>query len=228
MLKINKICLEENIRLSKISIGEHSFGNASVRESKNSFYIKPSGVNVKKIKIKDYPLIDVNTSKVINKSNLKPSVDMLTHLEIYKNFNNIKSIAHAHSLYATAWAQSGKSIPLLGTTHADFWKNEVPIVRFPSKKEMKNYELNTGKIICGLIKKKRINLENCPGILVSGHGPFSWGTTYTKAVTNLILIETIAKMAFISKKIGIKKKIPKYISNLHYNRKNSKKKYYGQ
>ena len=94
MLKINKICLEENIRLSKISIGEHSFGNASVRDSKNSFYIKPSGVNVKKIKIKDYPLIDVNTSKVINKSNLKPSVDMLTHLEIYKNSNHFLYAKH--------------------------------------------------------------------------------------------------------------------------------------
>ncbi len=225
---IEKICISENQRLSKFGLSEHSFGNVSIRFNKILFYIKPSGIDVKKLKLGNCPLIDINSGKVVNNSKFKPSVDTPTHLEIYKKFDSIKSISHCHSLFATAWAQSSKPIPLLGTTHADFWRNEIPIVKYLKKKQMTKYELNTGKVICKKIINNNIDVKTCPGILVSGHAQFSWGTTYKKAVNNSNLIEYVAELAFLSLNIGVKKKIPSHISNFHFDRKNSKKKYYGQ
>ena len=226
--KIEDICIKENIKLAKLGLSEHSFGNVSIRANDDLFFIKPSGVKVNKLKKGQCPLINIKTGKVVNRSVLKPSVDTPTHLEIYKNFKNIKSISHCHSMYATAWAQASRSIRLLGTTHADFWKNDIPVVEYLKKKEMKKYELYTGKLICKKIKDEKINIDTCPGLLVSGHGQFSWGNAYVKAVINSNLIEYIARIAYAAIKIGIKKKLPKYISKFHFDRKNSKKKYYGQ
>tara|TARA_B100000427_G_C15344487_1_gene522674 strand:- start:51 stop:743 length:693 start_codon:yes stop_codon:yes gene_type:complete len=226
--KIENICIKENVKLAKLGLSEHSFGNVSIRVNNDLFFIKPSGVKVNKLKNGDCPLISIKTGKVLNKSALKPSVDTPTHLEIYKNFKNIKSISHCHSKYATSWAQASKSIPLLGTTHADFWEKDIPVVKFLKKNQMKKYELYTGKLICKKIKNEKINIYTCPGLLVSGHGQFSWGNNYLKAVINSNLIEYVAHMAYASIKIGIKKKLPKYISKFHFDRKNSKKKYYGQ
>lgn len=225
---IEKICIRENIRLTKMGLKDHSFGNVSIKINDNLFFIKPSGVNVSKVKIGQCPIISIDDGKVYGKNRLKPSVDTATHIEIYKKFSNIKSVSHCHSLYATAWAQSSKPIPLLGTTHADFWEKEIPLVRHIKKNELINYEMNTGKLIIQKLKKNKINPSVCPGVIVSGHGQFAWGNEFNKAVSNSKLIEFVAKTALVSLQIGIKKKLPKYISDFHYSRKHSKKKYYGQ
>ena len=145
-------------------------------------------------------------------------------MEIYKKFNKIKSIAHNHSTYATAWAQCGKSIPLLGTTHADYWKNDVPIIKYLSKKDLnQNYEKNTGKIIIKTLKSKNLNPYDCPGVIVAGHGPFTWSTNKNDSVLNAEILEFVAKTAYLSTLIKIKTRLPKYISNKHYQRKHGKK-----
>ena len=136
-IKFEKICIKENIKLSKSGLQDHSFGNVSVRVDKNHFYIKPSGFNVKKLKIGDCPLISIKSGKVIKNERLNPSVDTPTHQEIYKKFSQINSIAHCHSKYATSWAQACKPIPLLGTTHADYWPGDIPLVKFIKKKKFK-------------------------------------------------------------------------------------------
>jgi L-ribulose-5-phosphate 4-epimerase len=226
--KIENLCIKENIKLSKLGLKDHSFGNVSVRVNKDLFFIKPSGVDVKKLKNGDCPLISISTGKVIKNKRLKPSVDMPTHMEIYKTFKNIKSISHCHSKYATAWAQTSKPIPLLGTTQADFWQNYIPLVDHVNIKQLKNYELNTGKLICKKVLTEKIKPEVCPGLIVAGHGQFSWSNKIDKSVANSKLIEFIAETSFISLSIGLNKKLPKYISKFHFDRKHSKKKYYGQ
>ena len=226
--KLEKICIKENIKLSKFGLGDHSFGNVSIRIDKNHFYIKPSGYNVKKLKIGDCPLISIKTSKVVKNKKFKPSVDMPTHLEIYKRFKTINSIAHCHSKYATSWAQASRPIPLLGTTHADFWSGDVPLVKYIKKKFLNKYESITGKLICNKLIKDKIDPKVCPGLLVAGHGQFSWSTSTEKSVSNSQLIEFVAETAYATLIIGKNKKIPSYISKFHFDRKHSKKKYYGQ
>lgn len=226
--KLEKICIKENIRLSEFGLQDHSFGNVSIRINKNHFYIKPSGYNVKKLKIGDCPIISIKSGKVIKNKKLKPSVDMPTHLEIYKKFTKINSIAHSHSKYATSWAQASKPIPMLGTTHADFWSGAIPVVNFIKKKFLNKYEAVTGKLICDKLIKEKINPYVCPGVLVAGHGQFSWSISSEKSVSNSQLIEFVAETAYATLVIGKDKKIPSYITKFHFDRKHSKKKYYGQ
>ena len=195
----------------------------SIRIDKNHFYIKPSGYNVKKLKIGDCPLISIKTSKVVKNKKFKPSVDMPTHLEIYKRFKTINSIAHCHSKFATSWAQASRPIPLLGTTHADFWSGEIPLVKYIKKKFLNKYELITGKLICEKLIKEKIDPRVCPGLLVAGHGQFSWSNSTEKSVSNSQLIEFVAETAYATLIIGKNKKIPSYISKFHFDRKHSKK-----
>lgn len=227
-LKIAAECILQNKELIKKKLVIHNFGNVSLRIDKEHFVIKPSGAKLAKLKPQDMPIINIKSGKKV-KGNLKPSTDTPTHLEIYKKFNNINSIAHNHSIYATAWAQSSKSIPLMGTTHADYWKNEVPIVEFLSLKDLKqDYEKNTGKLILKTLDRKKLNAYTCPGVIVAGHGPFTWGSENSSAVINAEILEFVAQTTFQSFLLKIKKKLPKYISRKHYQRKHGKKAYYGQ
>ena len=227
-LKIAKECIYQNKELVNKKLVIHNFGNVSLRIDKEHFVIKPSGAKLAKLKPQDMPVVNIKSGKKI-KGNLKPSTDTPTHLEIYKKFDNINSIAHNHSNYATVWAQSSKSIPLIGTTHADYWKNEVPIVKFLSLKDLKqNYEKNTGKLILKTLQRKKLNAYTCPGVIVAGHGPFTWGTDNKSAVMNAEILEFVAQTTFQSFLLKIKKKLPKYISKKHYQRKHGKKAYYGQ
>ncbi len=226
--KVAKECLKQNRLLVEKKLIIQNFGNVSLRLDNDHFIIKPSGVNLYKIKVNDMPVVNIRKrSKIFGK--LKPSSDTETHLEIYKKYKNIKSVTHTHSTYATGWAQTGKSIPLLGTTHADFWEKDIPNVKFLTKNKVVNdYEKNTGKIIIETLNKLKLNAYNCSGVLVMGHGPFVWSDKIDGSIKNAEALEFIAKLAFISNQLKIKKKLPRYISNKHYYRKHGKKAYYGQ
>ena len=118
---------------------------------------------------------------------------------------------------------------MIGTTHADFWKDEVPVVDFLSLKDLNdNYEKHTGKLILKTLQDKKLNAYTCPGVIVAGHGPFTWGSQYNSSVINAEVLEFVAKTTYLSTVIKIKKKLPKYISNKHYLRKHGKNAYYGQ
>jgi len=226
--KFKKNCLQSNkdILIKKLAI--QTFGNASQRINENLFVIKPSGINLKKIKSNDLVIIEIDSGKKI-KSKLKPSSDTETHRILYKKFSNIKGIAHAHPTFLTSWAQTGKSIPNLGTTHSDYWHKEIPITNDLKNNEIKrNYEYNTGKAIINMLTKKKLKPENCPGVLSKFHGAFAWGTSSDEAVKNLEAMEFTAELAFYTTIIGNKKKISKNLIDKHFFRKHGKSKYYGQ
>ena len=226
--KIVKECVDQNKLLKKKKLTIQTFSNVSIRLNDNYFTIKPSGVSPEEIILKKCPIIRVSDGKKIAGS-YKPSTDTPTHRALYKKFREIKSIAHTHSKYVTAWAQSGKSIPIYGTTHADYWKSEIHVTNFISKKELKkNYEANTGNLIAETLRKKKLSPFDCPGIIVAGHGGFSWGTNNKDAVKISELMEFIAELAYFTEQIKVKKKLPKYISKKHFERKFGKKSYYGQ
>lgn len=226
--KYKKACLKSNNLLISKKLTIQTFGNVSQRINTDFFIIKPSGVNLKKTKIDDMVLIDIKTGKKIN-SKLKPSSDTETHRILYENFPDINGIAHTHSRFLTSWAQAGKSIPNLGTTHSDYWRSFIPITNDLQRSEIKkNYELNTGKAIINLLKKKKIDHKNCPGVLSRYHGAFAWGDSAEIAVNNLEAMEFIAELAFYTSIIGYKKKVSKNLVDKHFFRKHGKKKYYGQ
>ena len=219
--------LNLNKKLVTLGLQINTFGNASIRY-KNFCIIKPSGAKLKKIKYSDMSVVNIENNIII--SGKKPSVDLNTHLQIYKNYSGINSIIHAHSIYATSWAQSKKSIPCYGTTHADYYFGEIPITMPLSYKQVKkNYEYETGKSIVSKITKLKINPLNIPGILVSSHGPFAWGSSSKEALKNAQAVEYIAKLAFNTKVINKKiNNISKFLQKKHYKRKIGPSSYYGQ
>ena len=223
-----KECLELNRQLIELGLAFQTFGNLSLRLDKEHFTIKPSGIDLKKVSSNDFPVVRIKDLKIVD-GKLKPSSDTPTHTRIYREYKNIVGVAHTHSIYATSWAQACKEIPILGTTHSDFFNLPIPVTNKLSKDQVKkNYELNTGNEIIKSLKRKKISPEFCPGILVANHGPFSWGKTPSETIQNMQSIEFIAKSAYLSIKINPKSRIAKDLINKHFTRKHGKKSYYGQ
>ena len=227
-MDIRKKLLISNKKILKKKLAIQNFGNVSVKQGK-IFYIKPSGINLNILKYSEFPKVHIYKDTNIQNKYL-PSTDTPTHKKLYSEYNEIGSIVHTHSLYATAWAQAIRPIPCLGTTHADFSISEIPVTRKLKKNEIENnYELNTANVIIERFKKLRLNIFDCPGIIVANHGPFAWGKNLEDALKNAELIEYISKLAiltnFINPEIRI---ISKNLHKKHFLRKHGKESYYGQ
>ena len=228
MKLIQKNCHVANISLAKSSLVIHSFGNISSRIDDKYFTIKPSGANLNILKHTDYPIIRISDNKII-KGKLNPSTDTPTHCLLYKKYPEIGGIAHTHSKFATAWSQAKKSIPILGTTHADYSQKNIQVTN-PLKKNqiIKNYEKNIGNSIIDCLKKSKIKPLECPGILVANHAPFSFGINANQAFKNAEILEYIAELAYLSLQINSKSKIDINLIKKHFFRKHGPSSYYGQ
>lgn len=223
-----EVC-KANIELHKSGIVLYTWGNVSgIDREKGLMVIKPSGVEYDIMKPEDMVVVDLDDGHVVE-GNLKPSTDLPTHLELYKSFRNIKGVAHSHSIHAVAFAQAGRAIPILGTTHADYGCTEIPCTRRMTREEVgQDYELNTGKVITDCINEKGIGADDITGVLVHSHGPFTWGSDPMDAVRNMVILETIAEMAFKTLQLNPDAAIDDYLVEKHYHRKHGKDAYYGQ
>jgi L-ribulose-5-phosphate 4-epimerase len=206
-----------NLDLVKQGLVIFTWGNVSgIDREKGLVVIKPSGVSYDDMKASDMVVVDLETGKVVE-GDLNPSSDTPTHLVLYKAFPNIQGVVHTHSTYATAWAQAGKDIPNIGTTHADYFYKDIPCTADMTEEEVKgNYELETGNVI---VKRfEGINPDHTPGVLVKNHGPFSWGTSPDNAVYNAKVMEQCAKMAFVSFVVNPETTMNPLIVEMHYTR----------
>lgn len=149
----------------------------------------------------------------------RPSSDTATHLALYQRYPSLGGVVHTHSTHATAWAQAGMAIPALGTTHADYFFGDIPCTRALSEEEVQGeYELNTGKVIIETLGE--VEPLHTPGIVVYQHGPFTWGKDAHDAVHNAVVMEEVARMAWIARGInpGLNP-IDDYLMNKHFMRK---------
>ena len=226
---LKKDVLEANLELNRKGIVIYTWGNVSGLDSSGEIMaIKPSGISYESMKHTDIVLVDVASGTVVD-GQRKPSSDTNTHLVLYRNFKDIKGIAHTHSINAIAFAQAGRSIPALGTTHADYFYGEIPCTRVLDEQEVFNdYEYNTGAVIAETFNEKNISPVEVPGVLVNQHGPFAWGKDVFDAVHNAVVLEVVAEMAMKTELLGGKSPLPQYILDKHYFRKHGKNAYYGQ
>jgi len=218
-----------NIELFNSGLIISTFGNVSEKlehEGVTYVAIKPSGVSYQKLLPKDIPILNISGEHIDGV--LRPSSDTPTHLYLYQQMPNVGGITHTHSTHATAWAQSGKSIPIFGTTHADYGYRSVPCTRELSIAAIENdYEKNTGVEIVDYLKIN--NHLDANMVLVRHHGPFTMGNSGSDAVHNAILLEEIAKIAFITMQLNPQSlEISEHLISKHYSRKHGPKKYYGQ
>lgn len=221
--------LDANLELVKKGLVILTWGNASeIDRQSGVIAIKPSGVAYDKMTIDDIVVVDLS-GKIID-GKLNPSSDLPSHIELYKAFSDIGGVVHTHSTYATAYAQSGQSIPCFGTTHADYFYGEVPCTRELTKGEIAtNYEKNSGLVIVENFAKSDRDFSACPAVLIKNHAPFTWGKTAMKAVENSYVLEQVAKMAILTKQINISAlSASQDLQDKHYFRKHGKNAYYGQ
>lgn len=217
---------EANLRLPESNLIILTWGNVSGFDRDSGLLaIKPSGVQYSEMRVDDIVICDLDGNIVEGK--MKPSSDLNTHIELYRNFDGISGICHTHSRYASAWAQALRDIPAIGTTHADYFYGNIPCTRILSADEVdSDYERNTGRVICETFKN--IDPQAVPAVLVASHGPFTWGESAARAVENSIVLEEIAQMAAISFSLGDIKNMDRYLLDKHYLRKHGKDSYYGQ
>lgn len=218
---------ECNMELFNQHLVIKTFGNVSCFDKdKGVFVIKPSGVPYNELNPDKMVVIDLDNTIVEGK--LNPSSDTKTHIVLYNNFSDIGGIAHTHSTYAVAWAQAGISIPILGTTHADYMARDIPCTVVMSDKAIAgDYEVETGNLIVETFKT--MQYSEVQMVLVANHGPFTWGVTAGQAVYNSVMLEELAKMAYLSLQINPQaKRIKNTLIRKHYNRKHGKNAYYGQ
>ena len=219
--------LKANLELPKRKLVTYTWGNVSgIDRKKGLIVIKASGVEYDEMEVEDMVVLDLKGNKVEGK--LKASSDTATHLYLYNHFEEIGGIVHTHSSWATSWAQAGKSIPALGTTHADYFYGEIPCTRKMKEAEIKDeYEKETGKVIVETFRS--LDPAQLPGVLVNNHGPFAWGKDADNAVHNAVVMEEVARMAYRSLNLNQNlNNIDQVLLDKHFLRKHGRNAYYGQ
>lgn len=227
--QLKKEVSEANMELPKRGLITYTWGNVSgIDRESGYFVIKPSGVDYDKLSPEDMVVVDLEGNVVEGK--YKPSSDTPTHLELYKKYPEIGGVVHTHSPNATAWAQAGRSIPLYGTTHADYFFGSIPCARSLTKEEIEgDYEKNTGLVIIETFESLGLNPMYTPGVLCTNHGPFTWGKDAAEAVHNAVVLEEVAKMSTATEIINPKvHQAPDSIRDKHFFRKHGANAYYGQ
>ena len=226
--KLKKQVFQANLLLPEHRLVTFTWGNVSgINREKGLVVIKPSGVSYDDMYATDMVVVELETGNVVE-GELKPSSDTATHLELYKAFPNIGGVVHTHSRWVTTFAQAGRGIMALGTTHADYFYGEIPCTRKMTQAEIEGeYEKETGTVIIETFKDK--DPDAIPSVVVYSHGPFSWGTDAMNAVHNAVVLEEIAFMNFHA--MMLEPKLPPMQQELldkHYLRKHGKNAYYGQ
>lgn len=219
--------LEANLELVRRGLVLYTFGNVSGISRKDGLVaIKPSGVPYDDLTPQHMVISDLQ-GKIVD-GDFRPSSDLPTHVALYRSFPNIGGVAHTHSEFATSWAQAQRSIPCLGTTHADYFYGPVPVTDQLSPEEIAtDYEKNTGDAISRTFAK--LDPDAIPAVLVAGHAPFCWGKDAHDATHNAVVVEYVARMAYRS--LGINphaKPLPVELHDKHFLRKHGKTAYYGQ
>jgi len=219
-----------NLDIVEAGLVELTWGNASgVDRSSGVMAIKPSGVDYNVMTPEDMVLVSLGTGEVVE-GDLRPSSDTPTHLVLYHRFPDIGGVVHTHSSHAVSWAQAERSIPCLGTTHADHFYGAIPVTRRMRETEIvEAYEHNTGLVIVECFEEGGFDPNAIPGVLVACHGPFAWGSSPDKAVENAIVLESTARMAMHTFAVNpAALAIDQALLDKHYLRKHGKTAYYGQ
>lgn len=218
---------DANMALWRHGLVIFTWGNVSgIDRREGLMVIKPSGVDYDVMTPADMVVVSLASGEVVEGA-LRPSSDTPTHLELYRAFPSIGGVVHTHSTYATAWAQAGVDLPNIGTTHADYFHDAVPCTADMTPAEVQgDYELETGRVI--VRRFEGLNPEHTTGVLVKNHGPFTWGKSPADAVHNAVVLEQVAKMAFVAYSVNPSLTMNPLLIEKHFSRKHGPNAYYGQ
>lgn len=226
-LELKREVYEANMELHRRNLVVYTWGNVSqIDRAQGVIAIKPSGVAYEKLTPNDIVIVDLENTIV--EGTMRPSSDTKTHTHLYRHFESIGGVTHTHSTYATAWAQVQQAIPCYGTTHADYAYGEIPCTAVMTDEQIKrDYEEETGRQITDCFADK--NPAEVPMVIVAGHAPFTWGKNASDSVYHAVILEEIARMAYLTRTLDQNtQKLKQGIVDKHYLRKHGKDAYYGQ
>jgi L-ribulose-5-phosphate 4-epimerase len=225
---LRRVAYEANMELASSGLVMGTFGNLSaVDRSAGVFAIKPSGVPYERLSAEQMVLISLDTGAVVNDA-LRPSSDTPTHLELYRAFD-CGAIVHTHSEYATMFSQARMPIRCMGTTHADYFRGDIPVTRPMRRDEVEqDYEKNTGLVIVETFSGA-LSPRDVQAVLVANHGPFAWGADAHKAVEHARVLEYLARLEWRVRAMAPDAQPPdEFLIDKHYWRKHGPDAYYGQ
>lgn len=228
--ELRERALAANRELVRVGLVVLTFGNASAADrDAGVMAIKPSGVGYDELSPEAMVVVDVASGATVDGSH-RPSSDTPTHLVLYRAFADVGGVVHTHSPFATAWAQAGRAIPCLGTTHADHFRGAVPVTRALTADEIAGeYEARTGDVIVETLAEHALAPLEMPAALVASHGPFSWGATVEEAVENAVALEAVAAAALRTEQLSPGAEgIGGDLLERHFRRKHGPAAYYGQ
>jgi L-ribulose-5-phosphate 4-epimerase len=226
-IELKREVYEANMELQRRNLVVYTWGNVSqIDRAKSVVAIKPSGVAYEKMTADDIVIVDLENNIVEGK--MRPSSDTKTHTHLYRHFDSIGGVTHTHSTYATAWAQTQQAIPCYGTTHADYAYGEIPCTAVMTDQQIeRDYEEETGVQITDCFKSR--NPKEVPMVIVAGHAPFTWGKNAAESVYHSVILEEIARMAYLTKTLQqTTQPLKQTLIDKHYLRKHGKNAYYGQ
>ena len=225
---LKQIAFDANMELASSGLVMGTFGNLStIDRAAGVFAIKPSGVPYDQLSPQHMVLVSLESGDVID-SPLRPSSDTPTHLELYRAFD-CGAVVHTHSEYATMFAQARLPIRCMGTTHADYFRGDIPVTRPMRRDEVeRDYEANTGLVIVETFSGPVASRE-VPAVLVANHGPFAWGPDAAKAIENARVLEYVARLEWRVRTMAPNAAPPDaHLIDKHYLRKHGPSAYYGQ
>jgi L-ribulose-5-phosphate 4-epimerase len=229
-MKLRDVAYRANRRLAESGLVLGTFGNVSAVDRKAGvFMIKPSGVPYGKLTAKHMVAVSLETGRTMG-GRLRPSSDTPTHLALYLAFPSIGGIVHTHSDYATAFAQARQPIRCMGTTHADYFRGDIPVTRPLTRAEVsQDYEMNTGGVIVETFGSARVSPDDVPAVLVANHGPFTWGPDPFKAIEHAEMVEYLARLEWRARALNPNAPRPdEFLIDKHHSRKHGPGAYYGQ
>ncbi|HBT77370.1 MAG TPA: L-ribulose-5-phosphate 4-epimerase [Planctomycetaceae bacterium] len=225
--------LKETVCRANIDLVRHglvlfTWGNVSgIDRERGLVVIKPSGIDYDDLRAEMMVVLDLDGDVV--EGNLRPSSDTATHMALYRAFEHVQGIVHTHSTYAAAWSQARRDIPAVGTTHADYFYRDIPCTRPMTAEEIDgDYEAATGRVIVDCFESRKLSPVFVPGVLVSNHGPFTWGSSVDEAVHNAVVLEEVAKTTCLSAMLNPKLPMNPKLIEKHFRRKHGPGAYYGQ
>jgi len=227
--RIREEVCEANRALVAAGLVMDTFGNVSGLDPESGvFFIKPSGIPYQELTPANMVPVSLESGEAVG-SDLRPSSDTPTHLELYRAFG-CGAIAHTHSEFATVLAQARLPVRCMGTTHADFFRGDVPVTRDLSDEEISgDYEINTGRVIVEAFRGLVVSPDEVPAALVASHGPFTWGATAADAVRNSTILEYVARMDCTFRSLHTSQNPPSpALVEIHFLRKHGPDAYYGQ